>query len=97
MDMVTLPNGTDEARVLVAGITLSLTSMLGETPLVFYDLVMMCRDRNYEAFGDNIKVIKLAGMLDIATGRPHDSVVNVVDAIVKGEELDMRIVPLGSE
>lgn len=93
MEMVTLPNGIKEAKFLVAGTILTLQTLLKEKVMVFYDLVMMCRDRDYEAFGDNDDELKKWGLLE-GNGRPHSSIINIVNAVVKGDELDMRIEPL---
>ncbi len=63
--------------------------------MVFYDLVMMCRDRDYEAFGDNGKDLKALGLIE-GNGRPHSSIVHIVNAVVKGDGLDMHIEPLAT-
>jgi hypothetical protein len=73
MQMIRLKNGSEEAEPLVKVIMLSLNSLLETKPIVAYELVMKCRDRNHKLFGisgEDLKKLALIG----EDGQPHDSV-----------------------
>lgn len=50
METVTLKNGTVEAKPLVAVTLMSLEHLINPDPIAFYELVMVCRDRDHLFF-----------------------------------------------
>lgn len=88
MEMVRLKNGSEEAKGLVAIVMLSLRSLLAEKPLVFHDLVMVCRDGT-KPWSDMTPAVDAALME--SDGRVHDSIRHVIVSAVTGDGLDMLI------
>lgn len=96
MQMVTLPNGKEEAVVVVASTMIALQQLESNDRSTFYELVMMCREGDYKPNEQNMKQLKFMALVE-GNGRPHSSIENVVCAVVKGVSMDdMHIVPLGS-
>jgi len=88
METVILKNGAEEATILVTIVMKILKHLADERPLALYDLVMKCRDPNYQFFGDNekyLQTLKLVG----ADGGIHDSDRNVILSAVSGNGPDM--------
>ncbi len=94
MEMIKLPSGTEVPKVLYVATMQTLRSLCEKKVMVFCDLVMMCRDQSYEAFGDNAIDLKKVNVLE-SNGRPHKSIRQIVEAVVKGNGLNMHIKPLG--
>lgn len=91
MKVVTLKNGTEEAEPLVASTMLILNGLIDKSPLVFYDLVMLCRNKDYKCFGNaEYELIDMA--LLQPDGRPHQSISNIVKSAVVGDSLDISLV-----
>ena len=88
METIKLRNGAEEARPLVAVMMMSLEHLMDERPLALYDLVMRCRDRNYQFFGDNAKYLQDLSMVG-SDGSIHDSIRNIVLSAVRGDGMDM--------
>src|SRR3954453_16482195 len=61
--MVRLNNGAVEDSVLVAGITLALQGLMEDDPILFYELVLACRDRSFIFFGDSGERLQRLGLL----------------------------------
>lgn len=59
-----------------------------ERPLALYDLVMKCRDRSYQFFGDNEKYLQDLKLVE-ASGDIHGSIKNIVLSAVRGDGIDM--------
>jgi len=95
METIKLPNGIEEAKPLYMVTMVVLKNLAKEQPTAFYDLVMMCRDKDYKAWGNNGDILKDLRLLE-ANGRPHDSIENIVNAVVKGDGLEMSIEPLSN-
>ena len=95
METVRLPNGKEEAKVLVATVLISIKHLLKDDPMAFYDFVMMCRQDDYKPDTIALEKIRSLGLIE-GTGRPHDSIINIVDAAVKGDGLAMSIEPLSN-
>jgi hypothetical protein len=91
MNEIALKNGTSEQAILVSGILLTLRELMAQNVLAFYDLVMMCRNPNYQAFDANIKLLQESGLLE-SNRKVHDSIRNIVLSAVEGERLEMRLV-----
>lgn len=90
METVILRNGAEEAKPLVAVTMLSLGHLMDERPLALYDLVMKCRDRNYQFFGDNEEHLKSLNIVD-RDGSIHTSIRNIVLSAADGDGLAMVI------
>lgn len=69
---------------------ISLEDLLGSHPVDFYGLVMKCRDRNYQFFGNTGEILKQYSLVQ-SDGNVHASIRNVVLSAVVGEELDMTL------
>jgi hypothetical protein len=91
METVKLKNGSEEVEALVKVTMISLGGLFEEKPLVFYDLVMYCRDNSYEWFGHNQSICKELSLL-LPDGSVHDSIKNIVLSAAVGSDLDMRLV-----
>jgi hypothetical protein len=88
MQTVILKNGIEEAKPLVQVTMMSLRSLLQDKPIVFYELVMKCRDGNHQFFGrseDDLKALSLVQ----SDGSVHDSIRNIVLSAATGEGLEM--------
>jgi hypothetical protein len=88
VEVIRLKNGTEEAKPLVAVTMMSLEHVMDERPLALYDLVMMCRDHDYEPFGTNGDYLKDLRLVE-QNGSIHDSIRNIVLSAVKGDGIDM--------
>lgn len=88
METIRLRNGAEEVKPLVVITIRTLEHVMDERPLAFYDLVMKCRDQNYQFFEDNEDYLKEQRLVD-ANGSIHDSIRNVVLSAAKGDGMDM--------
>jgi hypothetical protein len=70
---------------------LSLQTLMDTKPLVFYDLVMVCRDSAYRPFGNARQELNALGLWMSHETAPHDSIRNVVLSAVSGDGLDMTL------
>lgn len=86
---ITLKNGSQEADVLVAGIMLSLKSLMKENPIALYELVMKCRNPNHQMFGNTKDVCEELALVE--RNSVHDSIRNVVLSAVEGDGLSMKL------
>lgn len=96
MEMVTLKNGTEEAKSLVVAVMLSLKSLMDETKgaegaLAVYELREKCRDSQHEIWGDLQQPLVRLSLIS-EQGIVHGSIRNVVLSAVVGEMLDMHLV-----
>ena len=83
---VILKNGAEEALQLVHVAMVSLKKLINDEPIVFYELVMCCRDRNHVPFGNTAEKLQARALFPI-----HDSIRNVVLSSVVGDGLDMAL------
>jgi len=88
METLRLKNGAEEAEQLVVVTMMSLRHLMEERPLALYDLVMKCRDRSYQFFGDNENILLNLGLVE-ANGDIHGSIKNIILSAVRGDGLDM--------
>lgn len=82
-----LKNGAEEATPLVAVTMMALRELI-KLPIPFYELVMICRDRNHKLWSNTASILQERNLLD-ETGRVHDSIRNIVLSAVSGEGIDM--------
>jgi len=90
METVRLKNGTEEAKQLVVITIAQLKELMSSEPIAFYELVMLCRDRDHELFGNAGEKLEKSGLLQ-REGVVHDSIRNIVVSAVEGDMLNMRI------
>lgn len=90
MDTVILKNGTEEAKMLVAVIMMSLKSLAEEKPLSFYELVELCKDPSHELWGDSAEDLKALNLLEPA-GTVHSSIKHVVLSAAVGEGIELAL------
>ena len=90
MNIVTLKNGTQEAEPLVKVAMFSLSNLIEQDPIAFYELVMLCRDRSHSLFGNTPDKLHSLSLIE-QSGQPHDSIRNVVLSAVSGDGLDMEL------
>lgn len=74
--------------VLIASTMIALRKLLADQPIAFYELVMLCRDRNHVLFGNSSDKIRSLGLLE-SNGQPHDAVREITLAAVTGEGFNM--------
>lgn len=70
---------------------LSLRDLCQSNPLAFYDLAMMCRDKDYQPFGNNGELLRTANLI-ASDDTIHDSIRNIVLSAAEGDGLEMHIV-----
>ena len=90
METVKLKNGTTEAKPAVMATMLSLEHLAAKEPTAFYDLVMRCRDRDYQWFGDNQAICEKLSLMQ-SENRVHDTIKNIILSAAKGDGLDMSL------
>ena len=88
METVTLKNGTEEAKPLVAVMMLTLEHLFEEDPIAAYELVMLCRNKDHVLFGNTGATLKDLSLVE-RDGRVCQSIRNVVLSAVVGDGLDM--------
>lgn len=89
MEMVTLKNGKEVPLSIVVTTMMTLKNLIENYPIVFYELVMKCRDPNHEMWGDSEKLIAKFGLMQ--NGRVQSSVKDIVLSAVTGDDLDMAM------
>jgi len=91
IETVLLKNGSKEPKALVIGVMMSLNALTGQqtmqSAIGFYELVMVCRDRNHKIQGNDGEILEKIGLMK--DGVIHDSVRNIVLSAVEGEDLNM--------
>ena len=87
METVRLKNGSEELKVLVNLTMFSLRSLLQNNPTDFYDLVMVCRNKNYGV--TNQALLNRLGLMQ--GNLVHTSIKNVVLSAVIGDGLNMTL------
>lgn len=90
MEAVTLKNGTEELDALVRATMSSLEGLLNKNPIAFYELVMKCRDQNYQPFGNTGQTLHDFALLG-PDGNVHVGIRNVVLSAVVGDDLEMTL------
>ncbi len=90
METVILKNGAKEATGLVTTVMMSIQNLMQEKPIVFYELVMKCRDSNHVIFGNMQKDLEDLALVN-SGGGVHDSIRHIVLSAVRGDGLEMKI------
>ena len=91
MNIVRLRNGAQEAEPLVRTTMMILDNLLETKPIVAYELVMKCRDKNHKLFGQSGADLQNLSLVD-ANGGVHDSVRNIILSAAEGDGLNMQFV-----
>lgn len=89
MEMVKLKNGIEEPKAVVGIVMVSLRGLCAEKPMVFFDLVMLCRDSKYKAWS-NMKPAQDLGLMG-PDGSIHDTIRHTILSAVGGDGLAMTI------
>ncbi len=93
-EVVTLKNGMQEVKQLVAVTTMSLRGLMAQKPIVFYELVQLCRNGDHRLFGrsgDDLKALSLVSQHG-DQWHVHDSIRNIVLSASEGEGMDLKFV-----
>ncbi len=97
IETVKLRNGTEELRVYVSVVQMTLNRYLdkGNAPGAFYDLVQLSRDPGYELnFGPTKKILLDDGLVEMVDGKcvMHQCTRNIVLACTEDDGDDIRLV-----
>jgi hypothetical protein len=87
METVKLKNGTEEGKVAVSAIMLSIKLL---RPIDVYELVMKCRDRKHQIWEPSKKPLQDLTLV-AADGSIHETIRNIVLSAVEGDGFDMTI------
>lgn len=87
-ETVQLKNGAVEVKVFVASMMLILDRLVEEKPVAALDLVMKCRDPNYEFFSDNEEILRDRKLVE-KHGTIHSSIRNIVLSAFEGDGFDI--------
>lgn len=90
MELIALKNGSSEPSPLVASTLLSLRSMMLQEPIAFYEAVQIARNPSHVPFGNAAEKIDAYGLLQ--GGRMHESVRNIIQAAVEGDDFTLKLV-----
>lgn len=94
LEVLKLKNGTEEVKPLVALVYHRLTQLIDDPKggaIVWYELVMKCRDKNHEFFGNTGDKLKDFQLVE-PDGSVNGSIRNVVLSSAEGDGLDMSLV-----
>lgn len=89
-ETVLLQNGNTEAKGLVAIVMLTLRKMMQEKPIVLYELVMLCRDRDHTLWGQTGTELMDYDLVQ-RDGTVHSSIRNIVLSGTEGDGLELSI------
>ena len=89
LETVRLKNGSEEVASLVSVTMMSLQHLMQDKPIVLYELVEVCRDRDHKPFGLTGQDLEDLGLMN--AGCVHDSIKNVVLSAVEGTGLEMTL------
>ena len=96
-ETVQLKNGAVEVTVFVASMMLILDRLVEEKPVAALDLVMKCRDSNYQFFADNEEILRDRKLVE-KHGTIHSSIRNIVLSAFEGDGFDMVLLsPIGRQ
>ena len=94
MEMVTLKNGSEEAKPLVVIVMMSLRKLFNSgnmgDAISAYELAMKAREPGHKLFGNTVQDLAKLALVN-ADGSMHDSVRNIVVSAVEGEGFDMTL------
>lgn len=76
-ELVTLRNGTKEHKEYVESIAASLKKLYSDNQLLFYGLVMICKNPEFKPFGTSKDILKQMMFLE-KDGLPSTSIKNIV-------------------
>lgn len=95
MEMVTLKNGAEEAKPLVALTIMRLERLLKDAPRALYELATMARDREHEPFGNTGDILVERDFLSRDSDGAyamHPSERHIIVSAIKGEGAGMKLV-----
>lgn len=88
--LIVLKNGKQELSALVAVTMMRLQSLIDDNPILFYELVSVCRNREHQFFGSSGEALRAMNLLE-TNSLPHESLRNVVLSAVVGDGLEMKL------
>jgi hypothetical protein len=89
MKTVELKNGSIETKAATIAVYMRIEELYKTDPLLFYELVSICRDAKHQIFNDlMIGELKRLSLLQ-NDGHIHESIRNIVLSSVIGEDLEM--------
>ena len=91
MTTLKLKNSSEEAEPLVRVTMMSLRSLAESDPIVFYELVELCRDPKHELFGNAGDALKRLSLVQGDGNSVHQSIRNVVLSAAVGEGLALEL------
>jgi len=91
MRMIKLRTGKEVPEPNVKVVMISLNGLMTSNPIALYELVMLCRDKKHQLFGNTGEVLKSYALIE-PSGQPHDVIRDVVLAATEGEGLELRLV-----
>lgn len=91
MEIVTLKNGTEEAKGLVQVTRISLEKLFEQQPVAFCELVACCKERGHKPQGNTGETLQSLALLQ-PDNSPHGSIRNIVLSAVEGDGLEMKLV-----
>jgi len=91
MQELKMKNGGVELDVVIAAMQMSMETLLAESPIAFFDLVMKARDDTYEVFGNSPDILKKSALLE-QNGTMRSDTRNIVLSSVEGDEGEMHLV-----
>ena len=90
-ELIKLKNGMQEAKPLVAIIGLHVKRLIEKNPIALYELVMKCRNRDHQFFGNAPDILKDLNLLE-SDNSVHSSIRNIILSLATGDGLDMKFV-----
>lgn len=91
VETIRLKNGSELNRDYVILITTTLKTLYSQNQIVFYGLVLLCKDSEYKPFGTTKDVLKKLLLLG-DDGIPLLSVKNIVLSSVEGDNSKLKLV-----
>lgn len=93
--MVRLKNGEEVPAPVVTAVMISVDHLAQNVPIVLYELVMACRDREHRLFGrsgqDLLELSLIERVDEAGRAEIHDLIRAIVVSAATGEDLEMTI------
>lgn len=91
MQTAKLKNGREEAVPLINVTMVSLQSLMEASPIAFYELVEVCKDKDHKPFGNADVILKNLALMEPGGGI-HGSIRNIILSAIDCEGLEMHLV-----
>lgn len=90
METVKIRGGFEHVKVLVTRTVVSVSHLMKEKPIAFYELVMKCRDRDHKLFGSAGAELRAMSLMS-DDGSMHAAIKEIVLAATEGDGLDLKM------